>query len=44
MYAPFLDAAIFDFLTGLPLDLLIDREFQVDAIRRGYPQFADIPY
>jgi hypothetical protein len=44
VYAPFLDADVFDFLMALPVDLVIDRQFQPDALRRAYPQFADIPY
>lgn len=42
--APFLDDALFDFLAGLPAELLVDRSFHTAAIARGYPAFAAIPY
>jgi len=42
--APFLDDAVFDFLAGLPAELLVDRTFHTTAIARGYPAFAAIPY
>lgn len=44
VHAPYLDHALFDFLTTLPADMLMDRTFHSDAIARAYPAFAHIPY
>ena len=44
VYTPYLDHAVFDFLTTLPADMLMDRTFHSDAIARAYPAFAHIPY
>lgn len=44
VYAPFVDADVFDFMTSLPVALVVDRQFQSDALRRAYPDFADIPF
>lgn len=44
VYAPYLDHDLFDFMTTLPADLLMDRAFHSDAIARAYPTFAHIPY
>lgn len=44
VFAPFLDHALFDFLTALPVGMLIDRSFHSEAIARAYPAYADVPY
>jgi hypothetical protein len=44
VYAPYLDAALFDLLAGLPAPLLMDRRLHTDAIAKAYPAFADLPY
>ena len=44
MYAPFVDRDVFEFLTALPSGFFLDHTFHDEAIRRGYPEFADIPY
>jgi asparagine synthase (glutamine-hydrolysing) len=48
VWCPYLDADLFDFLATLPARLLFDPEnyhrFHTDAIYRGYPAFADIPF
>lgn len=41
---PFLDPDLFDHLMGLPPELTLDHRFHTDAIRRAYPEFADMPY
>jgi hypothetical protein len=43
-YAPYLDSALLAFLLSLPADLTVDQRLHTDAILRGYPQFAEIPY
>lgn len=44
VYAPFLDHDLFDHLASLPAAMQLDRKLHDDAIRRGYPEGADIPY
>lgn len=44
VYAPFLDHDLFDFLTTLPVSMLMDHTFHDDTIARAYPKFAHIPY
>jgi hypothetical protein len=44
VYAPYLDADLFDLLAGLPAPLLMDRRLHTDAIAKAYPAFADVPY
>lgn len=43
-YAPYLDRDLFDFLSALPAELLMDRALHTDAITRAWPQYARIPY
>lgn len=43
-YAPFLDHELFDFMSTLSSDILLDRKFHDDAIARAYPAFSHIPY
>jgi len=44
VHTPYLDEAVFALLSALPASLQMDRQFHTDAIRRGYPGVADIPY
>ena len=44
VHAPYLDREVFDFLSSLPVSLSLDHTFHSDAIARGYPHLADIPY
>ncbi len=44
VYAPFLDHDLYDFLTGLPVEMLIDHTFHTDTIGRAYPAHAGLPY
>jgi asparagine synthase (glutamine-hydrolysing) len=41
---PYLDRELWSFLSSLPAEMLVDRKLHTDAIARGYPDFADIPY
>lgn len=41
---PYLDRELWNFLSALPAEMLIDHKLHTDAISRGYPEFADIPY
>jgi hypothetical protein len=42
--APYLDAAVWEFLMSLPASLLLDHRFHIDAISAAYPLMADMPY
>ena len=44
VYAPYLDRDLFDFLSALPAELLMDRSLHTDAIARAWPQHARMPY
>jgi asparagine synthase (glutamine-hydrolysing) len=44
VFCPYLDHALYDFLSALPARLLLDREFHAETIRRGYPHHAHIPF
>ncbi|NII11153.1 hypothetical protein [Oleiagrimonas sp. C23AA] len=44
VYAPFLDHELFDYLSSLPVSLLMDHKFHDQTIARAYPSFSDIPY
>src|SRR6185369_5781715 len=41
---PFLDADVFDFLSALPAEMLVDRGFHTDTISFAFPKYAQIPY
>jgi asparagine synthase (glutamine-hydrolysing) len=43
-YAPYLDRDLFDLLSSLPAELLMDRSLHTDAIARAWPQHANLPY
>ncbi len=48
IWCPYLDRQLFDFLVTLPARLLLNEKeyhrFHTDAILRGYPRFAQIPF
>jgi len=44
VYAPYLDADLWDFLSGLPAEMLLSHRFHDETIARAYPEFSDIPY
>ena len=44
LYLPYLDHRLFDYLMSIPGEDLIDKTFHTDAIARGYPQWAHLPY
>ncbi len=41
---PYLDAGVFDFLSALPAEMLLDRRFHTDTISFAFPQYAHLPY
>jgi hypothetical protein len=41
---PFLDRDLYDFVASLPPDLIRQQEPQTAAIRRAFPEHADIPF
>ena len=43
-HAPYLDHELFDFLTSLPPAMLADHYFHSEAIVRGYPAAAHVPF
>jgi asparagine synthase (glutamine-hydrolysing) len=44
VFAPYLDRDLFDFLSALPAELLMDRALHTDAIARAWPQHVHLPY
>ena len=50
VFSPFLDHDVYDLLSSLPPSTVArelkspDKSFHSDAIARGYPQFADLPF
>jgi hypothetical protein len=44
VYAPYLDHALWDYLSSLPASLLVSHDFHTDTISRAYPNYADLPY
>jgi hypothetical protein len=44
VFAPYLDHAVFDFLTGLPGELFLDHTFHDETIAEAYPEWAALPY
>lgn len=44
VFAPYLDHDLYDFLAGLPVQMLADHAFHSDTIARAYPQYAHIAY
>ena len=44
VWCPFLDDALFDFLSAIPAASLLDHSLHSDVIARAYPRWADVPY
>jgi hypothetical protein len=44
LYLPYLDHRLFDYLMSIPGEDLNDKTFHTDAIARGYPQWAHLPF
>jgi len=48
IWCPYLDAELYDFLSSIPARVLLSpaayHQFHTDAILRGYPRFAHIPF
>ncbi|RJG27562.1 hypothetical protein D3872_00870 [Massilia cavernae] len=44
VFAPYLDHDLYDFLVGLPAEMLLDHTFHSDAIARAYPGYAHLPF
>lgn len=42
--APYMDDDVLDFLLALPGELLLDKRMHDDAIARGHPKWAGLPY
>lgn len=43
-YAPFLDGDLFDFTASFSFELITKKEPQLLAIKRAFPEYADIPF
>ena len=43
-FSPYLDNAVFDFLSSLPVEMFFDFSFHTDMIRFAFPKTADIPF
>jgi hypothetical protein len=50
VYSPYLDHDLYDFLSSLPLEVMTptlaaaDKSFHTEAVLRGYPRYAHIPF
>jgi hypothetical protein len=44
IYCPYLDHDLYDFLSSLPAEMLIDHKFHRDTILRAYPEYSNIPF
>lgn len=44
VFAPFLDHALFDYLMGLPAELLLDKQFHTRTIEAAYPEWSSLRY
>ena len=44
IFAPYLDHDVYQFLTGLPPDYLIDKRFHQETIEEVFPEYEYIPY
>jgi len=44
VFAPYLDADVYDFLSSLSADMFIDATFHTETIARAFPEYKDIPY
>jgi asparagine synthetase B (glutamine-hydrolysing) len=41
---PYLDHDVYDLLSSLPAEMLVDHTFHTDAIHRAFPGLADVPF
>jgi hypothetical protein len=44
VYSPYLDHDLYDFLTSLPGEMLLDHRFHTETIARAHPRYAAFPY
>jgi hypothetical protein len=44
VHAPYLDHDLYDFLTSLPPEIVLDHQFHNETIQMTYPQYRDIPF
>jgi len=44
VHAPYVDVDLYDFLSGLPASILMDRTLHTEALARAWPQYAHVPY
>jgi asparagine synthase (glutamine-hydrolysing) len=44
VYTPYLDHAVFEFLSSLPAEHFLDKRFHLECIAQTYPQHAQVPY
>ena len=44
VFAPYLDRDVYEFLSALPAQLLMDRALHTDAIAKAWPRYAHVPY
>jgi len=44
VFAPYLDRDLLDFVTSLPAEMLLGRQFHIDVIHRAFPKFAHLPF
>lgn len=44
VYSPYLDHDLYDFLTSLPAEMLLDHRFHTETIARAHPRYAAFPY
>ena len=44
VHMPFMDSSLFDFLSSLPAEMMMDHAFHDEAIAMAYPQWSHIPY
>lgn len=41
---PYLEPDLFDFLSSLPAEMMLDHSFHTETIAYAYPEYSDIPY
>lgn len=44
VYAPYLDHELWDLLSGLPAEMLVDHTFHTETIHTAFPTYAHIPF
>jgi hypothetical protein len=44
VHTPYLDHDLVDFLTSLPLSIVVKKTLHTDAIAKAFPEFGDIPF